>query len=340
MKGFLLFIPVFFLLFFAAFSTAGPPSIKGAQISQNPCRYFPAADCFPPSLDTALSSTDSILHDWFAKQEVKNNQPVFKTFWLFLPVHELDTIESTHQFLRSFNYESRYQVDYFNSLSDPAFDKNAVAIILRETNRLRLRDVWPSYWATISESQYGEQLVKVELEDSSLFVSFTPGAENPFVVYDVYGNIISQSQAIRRQNHIAAVFMLYPQKADGSKKKKTWCRTFFITNEKMIREWQHATPSVQDGILHDLNYLLLAEAWLKEDPSHTAKGGKGGKYIVSAWNNNSPAKKIPEMIFSCYRSSEPFNIDPSLLENAISGIRKIWPKQVKPLDKFPSRGIR
>jgi hypothetical protein len=289
--------------------------------------------------DSTMNATDSILHDWFGKQQVKNTRPICKTFWLYLPVHELDTVESTHQFLRSFNYESAYQLKYFNSLSKPAYDKNAVALILRESERLRIRDVWPSYWATINENQYGEQLVKVELEDSSLLVSFIPGSDNPFTVYDVYGNVISLSQVIRREQHIAAVFMLYPEKTGGSK-QTIWRRTFFLTNEKMIREWQHDTPAMQEGILHDLNYLLLAEAWLKEDPSHTAKSGRGGKNIISAWNNSSAKKTIQQELFSCYRTSQPFDMNASAMESAIAAIRKIWPKQVKPLDKFPSRGIR
>jgi hypothetical protein len=127
---------------------------------------------------------------------------------------------------------------------------------------------------------------------------------------------------------------------EGRKKKMTWRRSFFITNEKMIREWQHDTPAMQNGILKDLNYLLLAEAWLKEDASHTAKGGRDGKNIVSAWNNSSGKKTIQQKMFSCYRSAQPFDMDASFIESAISGIRKIWPKQVKPMDKFPSRGIR
>ena len=340
MKVFLLPL-LAFAVFVAGFNFIHTSSLVPRPSSHvpRPTSHVPRPASLVPRHPDTLSSADSILRNWFGKQQVNTTRPVFKTLWLFLPIHELDTVESTHQFLRSFNYESRYQLDYYNSLTDPAFDKNAVALILRETNRLRIRDAWPSYWATINESQYGEQLVKVELEDSSLFVSFVPGAENPFTVYDVYGNIISQSQAIRRQNHIAAVFMLYQGK-DEESKKKIWRRTFFITNENMIREWQHDTPSMQDGILRDLNYLLLAEAWLKEDPSHTAKGGKRGKHIVSAWNNVSPDKPVSRLIFSCYRSGEPFDVDPSLLENIIAGIRKLWPKQVKPMDKFPSRGIR
>jgi hypothetical protein len=312
-------------------------------------KNFPAQKTNSP--DSVKTATDSILDRWLDHQTVENNIPRFKSLWFFVSRNELDSIESSQQLLRSFRFETTAQQRYYSWLTDAKFDQQPVASILRASEKLRIRDAWTSYWPLIRESgmiplPQGDQLIRVELEDSSLFVQFQPQEKNPFAVYDVYGNIVSLPQAIKREKHIAAVFMNYSRKENVydefgfGKMMVLHHRSFYLVNEKMIRHWEHATPSMQDGIIKELNYLLLLNAWINDSPSHIGAAGKKGKNIVKAWNIMPVKRTIPEKIFACRRSSTPFDANGAEIDRAIATIRRIWPLQVKTMEKFPSRGIR
>lgn len=302
--------------------------------------------------DSPKTATDSILDRWLDQQVVGSVFPSFKSLWFFVSKEELDSINSSRQLLRSFKLETAEQQRYYSWLMNEKFNQQAIAQVLRASEMLRTRDAWSSYWPLLNENSWTSlddknQLIHVELEDSALFVQFQPQEVYPFFVYDMKGNIVPIPQAIKRERHIAAVFLLTAAKefAPGDftpgKKRKLHRRSFFLVNEKMIRHWEHATPVMQDGIINELNYLLLLNAWTKDDPAHTAKAGRKSKNILEAWYHLSPEKRsIPQKIFACRRSSEPVDANGAEIDNAIATIRRIWPLQVKPADKYPSRGIR
>ncbi|CAN5801929.1 hypothetical protein BH11BAC7_BH11BAC7_29690 [soil metagenome] len=287
----------------------------------------------------SISTTDSILHSWLGKQVVENNQPRFKSLWLFVSVQELDSIRESKSLLRSFTYATISQQYYYTTLTDKKFDKQPLAGILRSSEKLRLKDAWTSYWPVVNEDQPGNQLVQVFMDDSALVIAFHPDEKIPFSVYDLAGNSLTLPQAIQRERHIAVVFLSGKMKsADG--KAGVYRRSFYIINEKMIRHWQHATPVMQDGILKDLNYLLLLEAWAKETPGHIAKSGKKGKNILRAWNASPQKMSIGQKVFACRRNAEAIDFTEKKARETIAAIRKLWPLQVKPMEKFPFKGIR
>jgi hypothetical protein len=310
-------------------------------------KSFPVSKNVSP--DSVKTATDSILDRWLDRQVVENNVPRFKTLWFFVSKNELDSIESSRQLLRSFAIKTEEHQRYYSSLTNSKFDEEPVASILRASEKLRIHDVWTSYWPLLYENKMisfpqADQLIKVELEDSSLFVQFLPEEKNPFIVYDVYGNIVSRPQAIKREKHIAAVFMNWSRResklSEYNPGKMMHRRSFYIVNEKMIRHWEHGTPSMQDGIVNDLNYLMLLSAWLKDSPGHVGTAGKKGKNIVKAWNLPPAKRTIPEKIFACRRSSISFDASGAEIDRTIADIRRVWRLQVKPMEKFPSRGVR
>lgn len=312
-------------------------------------KNFPASKTIAP--DSVKTATDSILHLWLGKQVVENNIPRFKSLWFFVSEKELDSIASSHQLLRSFKFETEEQQRYYSWLTNSKFDQQPVASILRASEKLRIRDAWTSYWPLLHENPMnplpqGNQLVQVILEDSALFVQFQPQEKYPFIVYDVYGNIISLPQAIKREKHIAVVFLKYSMKESTfseygrGPKAVLHHRSFYLVNENMIRHWQHATPPMQDGILKEVNYLLLLNAWLHSSPEHFEPSGKKGKNILKAWNVVPGKRSIPQNIFACRRCTEPIDANGSETIKAIATLRRIWPLQVKTMEKFPSKGIR
>lgn len=283
----------------------------------------------------SIPTTDSILHFWLGKQVVENNDPRFKSLWLFVSAAELDSIKESKSLLRTFSYSTISQQHYYSSLTDSRFDKQPLANILRSSEKLRIRDAWNSYWPMVNEDQPGNQLIQVFMDDSALVVSFHPDEKNPFSVYDVAGNAISLPEAIKRERHIAVVFLFGKMKSTG-----IYRRSFFIINEKMIRHWQHATPSMQDGIIKDLQYLLLLEAWVKEKPEQPGRAGKKGQHILNAWNAFPGKRSIVQKVFACRRSTENIDLNEKNIKMTIDFIRQVWPLQVKPMEKFPSKGIR
>jgi hypothetical protein len=299
---------------------------------------FSSAEIF--CCDTA-TATDSILDTWLSSQTVENNKPAFKSLWFFVSVKELDSIKKSHQLLRSFAYTTKAQKEYYAAITNAQFDHELVATYLRASEKLRIKDAWTSYWPMINEDQPGDQLVEAVLDDSALIVEFLPGNKYPFTVYDTHGKMLSGQQSLRREKHIAAVFMYNSGKAFfHDEQKQIHRRSFYLVNEKMIRHWQHATPTMQNGMLHDLQYLLLLEAWVKDKPSHTAKAGRKGAAVLKAWNSPAQKRSIPEKIFACRRSTEAINLDPEAIQRTIAGIRAIWPLQVKTVVKFPSKESR
>jgi hypothetical protein len=318
-------IPLAFLLF--SFSSGSRNKFSSGIIS---------------SCDT-ITATDSILHAWLSAQVVENNVPQFKSLWFFVSAKELDSIEQSHQLLRSFEYTTMAQKEYYAALTDPAFDKEMEARYLRASEMLRIKDAWTSYWPMINEDQPGDQLVEAVLEDSALIVEFVPGNKYPFTVYDTHGKMISGQQTYRRHKHIAAVFMYNSGKSffrDGNRAERVQRRSFFLVNEKMIHHWQHATPAMQDGALRDLQYLLLLEAWTKDDAAHSAKAGRRGAAVLKAWNTSPQKRSIPEKVFACRRTTAPLDANAAELQKTITALRRIWPLQVKTIVKFPSKGLR
>lgn len=304
--------------------------------------------------DTSKTATDSILHFWLDKQVVENNHPTFNSLWLLLSPAELDSIESSKSLFRKFPFGSFTTMNYFTNINHSRYDKQPIAQILRSSNNLRLHNAWPSYWSLLNEFQYpypnGNQLIQVFLEDSALIVSFSPKEKNPFQVFDVKGNPVSLPDALKRESQIAVVYInehvkgTYITEIEKVKTREVnvnmHCRSFFVFNEKMIKHWQHATPSMQHGILKDIDYLLLLEAWMKENAQRPALAGKHGKNIVTAWNKPNRERSIQEKIFSTWRYSDETNLDVNYIQSTLKSVREIWPLQKNPKEKFPSRGIR
>jgi hypothetical protein len=306
-----------------------------------------------PLADT-LTATDSILHFWLKKEGVDDEKPIAKTFYFWTSPQELDSVEKQHALLRSQTDNTcalTFYSEYRKALENKKWNKFPVANYLREGRLGRTRSAWPCYWSTlISDTAYCSltQLVKVELEDSALIAVFRPQNKIPWQVFDLSGNIISAPEIEKRHDQIAAVY--YSDHINARKgcissyanRPAYYNRTFFLCNENMIKGWHHAVPGMQQKILDDLKYLLLLDAYLGSDVKKTMGPGKDGKNVVSCWSGETKNFSVAKYYFrtQCYASTLKPEAFPFAIDEIIGTLRYRWPKQIHPMEKFPSKGMR
>jgi hypothetical protein len=293
-----------------------------------------------PATDT-LTATDSILHFWLNKAGVDDEKPIARTFYFWTTPEELDSVNEQHALLRSVGlpgeFFRNFYLDYRAALENKKWDKNYLAIDFRGGQFGRMRAAWTSYWfQNISETSAlpTTQLVKVELEDSALIVVFRPQEKKAWQVFDLKGNLISQPEAEKRKTQISVIYFSECIHATANCE-----RTFFLCNEKMIKSWQHGVPGMQHQILEDLNYLLLLDAYFASDVSKTAAPGKNGKNVVHCWKGKTDHFSVAQFYFrtQLFANSSTLEAFPFAMDNIIGALRYRWPKQINPMEKFPSR---
>ncbi|MBI3510760.1 MAG: hypothetical protein HY064_08850 [Bacteroidetes bacterium] len=300
-----------------------------------------------------LTTTDSIMIFWLNKEAVFSNKPVAKKFYCWLSQQELDSVRSQNMLLRNYAPGSVMNIDLEQKLNSEKFKKDQMAFMLRESRFGRRRDAWVNIWGELDRGQMSgsDQLVEIDLEDSSLIVVFTPREKHPWKVFDMNGNIFQANEALDHSSRIAGIFFEdetdfslagnkddHKNKLNKKSKDKKSFRTFFIVNETMIRSWHHAVPGLQDKILQELTYMLLGDAWLKneETDKHFITGSG-----EDAWEKQQSEMNITQLYWNCIRIDEDASRPCSAnVEGEIHFLRDSWIKQKDPVEKFPSRGVR
>lgn len=306
-----------------------------------------------PTVDST-STTDSILRFWLSPQIVNSEKPVANTFYFWTTIDELDSVVSQKRLLRTAAPTCHLEEVYWQKLFGVIKDNEPIANILRSGDKQRVREAWPTYWSTLTESypqSSQNQLVKVVLMDSSLIVVFSPDArKEKWKVLDLHGKTITMSTALARKQHIAVVFISGKNNGNWNNanqvnsmttptyiKKKEYYRTFVLCNEDMIKSWHHGVPGMQARILDDLNYLLLLNAFLGQGFHQQLQGRKGINARFS-WVKPASKLKVSEMFFAtqriCWQGGVPATQHSTT--NIIALLRECWPKQVKPVERFPA----
>ncbi|HLG02570.1 MAG TPA: hypothetical protein VI731_03180 [Bacteroidia bacterium] len=302
-----------------------------------------------PSATADNATTDSILRVWLGRQVVDARKPMGKVFWLWLGRADLDTCIKENSLLRFSLPQTDPAARYHCSLLSEKWDHEPIAKLLRTSEYQRKRDAWPVYWSMLTETAVQDsnrsQLVRVELEDSSLIVSFFPERKtNCWEVFDLDGKPVSISEALIHPGRIAAVF------TQEEKTKKQGCvrnyflsieagyRSFMLINEKMIKSWSHGMPGVQDKINKDVAFLLLLHAWFESDPARTRSAGKNGRYTQMAWKGSTI--QDPSSIFLRTLRYSHINADQNSVHLIIELLRRRWTQQTNPAERFPSRHFR
>lgn len=307
--------------------------------------------------DTAHSSTDSILCSWLAKQSVSDEIPSGTTFYFWTTEKDLDSVTNEQALLRHFGYRNLEEGLYQKMLSDKKWNRNPLAKLLRGSDFGRIQGAWPSYWSALDENIEFDpakvQLVKVVLEDSALVVVVHPDRKkNNWEVFDTKGRIVLLPEALKHSHRIAAVYFSseasipfyfsdnFPDTRKDRQPSFTLrgYRSFILCNESMIKSWHHAVPGMQDQVNKDLAYLLLLHAWFANTPEHMLAAGKNGENTKAAWKSPD----VTSAAQGCMKLMRYGNMsaDTSFTRDVIDQLRGNWMKQVKPVEKFPSRGVK
>ncbi|HEU4718647.1 MAG TPA: hypothetical protein VFU15_12470 [Bacteroidia bacterium] len=303
-----------------------------------------------PAADSLEASTDSILKFWLSAEAVTEEKPVCRTLWLWTSASSIDSALYYHSLLWSYRPQSLPAEFYRGELENKKWNKDPLAQVLRSGSFGRTYDAWNNCWAALADAVSFEgntQLVKVDLGDSALIVVFRPeNKRHAWTVYDLEGNSLSIADALKRKDQIAVVY--YSSRKTNRMKgyagsypptNLPGCRSFILCNEKMIKGWGHAVPGLQDKLNSELNYLLLLKAWFAEKPGNCSVAGKNGKNTMHAWAAAKNSCTTAQLCMKNFRYGS-VNAGEEEIRNVIDKIRKNGPKQVNPVQKFPSRGIR
>lgn len=309
------------------------------------------------SSDSTETSTDSILRFWLKTQGVDDEKPFGNTFYFWTTAEELAASQKENTLLRRFDAGTLLLNLYRKNINDPCRDNHPLAKLLRGSDYSRVQDAWPCYWPALAENyEYrGDQLVKVVLEDSALVIVFHPDrTENAWQVFDMKGTPVSLPEALEAQSRIALVYFesekkvqvnipvnqvdLMPGEKHSRKMKISGYRSFILCNERMIKSWHHAVPGMQNQVNKDLSYLLLLHAWFGSNSSHMLQPGKNGKNAQAAWKSEE-ALSPAQACMQTYRYST-IAADTAATKSIVDELRRCWPLQKNPIEKFPSRGIR
>ena len=299
----------------------------------------------------SLTSTDSILQFWLRPCGVDDNKPFAKIFYFWTSKEELDSVQQQHSLLRTQSLDNcflRTYLDFRMAIDKKKLNNNPVINYLREGTFGRMRSAWPCFWSGMCDTSYASetQLVKVELEDSSLIVVFRPQEKKPVLVYDLNGTILSQPEIEKRKSQIAVIFysdhIIRKLPAPRVYKMNYYERTFFLCNESMIKTWTHNIPDVQQKVYNEIKYLLLLDAYFGSDVKKTMVPGKNGKNVIGCWKGNVKNFSVAQYFFSTqqFADSESPEAFPFEIDQIIGALRYRFPRQVYSLQKFPSRGIR
>ncbi len=326
-----------------------------------PSRATPHAPARPS--DTSNKQVDSVLQFWLQKRAVSRTQTHCRTLYLWMDETSLKSCIDQDALLTQALPINAITGHYDLRLRDKKIRKNPIAEILRGADYARKRDAWPVSWACLTEtgSETPSQLIRVELADSALIVNFLPHTKTQFEVVDAAGRILPLTEIEKRKHHIAAVYfedeLTEPIRTDFNvvdvasatarskqkrKKHRSVLRTYILCNESMIQAWHHATPTIQNNWLTEIQYLLLLDAWLKNNDSHLRESGKYGRYAQLCWGKPLPENTPAALWYACLRRADSFGprCHSSSVQLEIDFMRAYWPKQTLPVSRFPSAKIR
>jgi hypothetical protein len=129
----------------------------------------------------------------------------------------------------------------------------------------RRRYAWPRPFATrlgLGERDYGDQLIRVELDPRAIIGRFDPEGREVWTFRDLDGRPVPLARALAEPGRIGAI--LHVREGQGPEPRY---REYVLCNEAMIASWSLATPAVAGAITEDTQKLnaLAAVAPLQGD---------------------------------------------------------------------------
>jgi hypothetical protein len=229
------------------------------------------------------------------------------------------------------------------------FDKEVAATggpmaeLLRRRQLSMRRFAWPSAWATALGFQgesYGDQLIRVTLEDSAIIAAFTPGREQKWKFRSVAGNDTPIEILRDQPERLAAIYF----EATGGTGSVAY-REYVLCNESMIATWEYATPAVlqelntEEVILRGLIDWASADKDAAQKLFATTAAFPGNPYTVEAADIEKLADTLrdrraaqsgwlsvnPKVSFQEIGSNTPQEIGPEILGQCGSFICSMLP---------------
>jgi len=202
-----------------------------------------------------------------------------KTFYTWTTVEQISELREKPTLLTKSKSETKGYSLFDISLRDSSLADNPYAQLLQEEQFAKKRFAWTNAWATImgwKGETYGNQLVKIVLNDSSIIGMFKVHSyyEDDHTVlsfYNLHGDTSTQDYVFQNKHRIAAIYHsnysmgdrnIWQSKGTYSRKGKNIqvtskipFREFVIINEKMIQSWEYGTSSILQELQDEIALL-------------------------------------------------------------------------------------
>lgn len=212
------------------------------------------------------------------KQEVYSNDFVRKTFYTWTTDKQINELRKNKTLLTKSKSETKGYSLFDKSIRDTSLKNNPIAHLLQEEQFSKKRFAWTNTWATVmgwKGESYGNHVIKIVLEDSSIIVKFDVSNEQlPLTFYDINGNWLTADYVLKNKSRIAAIYHInymketrqeWKKKRRGtfyantdkmeSRKSNIKFREFIVINEKMIKNWSYGTSEIKSEIESEIKQL-------------------------------------------------------------------------------------
>ncbi|MFV8753937.1 hypothetical protein ACNOYE_25610 [Nannocystaceae bacterium ST9] len=144
-------------------------------------------------------------------------------------------------------------------------DAPIAALLIEHDALVRRRYAWPNPFATalgLGPRRYGDVLIRIELDPSSLLARFEPGGDPVFVFVDMQGEPVPRERVLADPLRLAAVYHVASTAPD-----EPAYREYVICSEAMIASWSVATPEIAARVEAEIELLAaLADSTLAHLP--------------------------------------------------------------------------
>ncbi|MEZ4295304.1 MAG: hypothetical protein R3B70_10045 [Polyangiaceae bacterium] len=238
-----------------------------------------------------------------APYKLTNDDHLRRVLYTWTTKEQIDELRGTKVLLSRTESPTRGR-SYFDVMMDVRWNAgDKFAGLLRAPAFQKARFAWHAPFATLlgwPGESYGTELLQVTLKPEALIAMYRTSSQK-WEIQDLAGKTVTEAEAIRRPERIAAVFFVHdavsipsttsPSPSGRSRGYEAY-REYVLCNESMIESWSFGTEAIAKELATEADALDAAAAHFERHrpPSSGPTGGMP-MWRCSCGRRSSPSKR-------------------------------------------------
>ncbi|MEZ4315669.1 MAG: hypothetical protein R3F14_47240 [Polyangiaceae bacterium] len=287
-----------------------------------------------------------------APYKLTNDDHLRRVLYTWTTKEQIDELRGTKVLLSRTESPTRGR-SYFDVMMDVRWNAgDKFAGLLRAPAFQKARFAWHAPFATLlgwPGESYGTELLQVTLKPEALIAMYRTSSQK-WEIQDLAGKTVTEAEAIRRPERIAAVFFVHdavsipsttsPSPSGRSRGYEAY-REYVLCNESMIESWSFGTEAIAKELATEADALDAAAAHFERHRPPEQRTDRWNAHVAMlVWPSLVPLEAPKELYEAALAFPNPsYEINPASLRTLAKTLREMKPSGLglshTPNMKFP-----